>query len=296
VIAAPADFQLRSGITIEAARRALSQAFGGAGTDSPDADARLIVGHALSLDHTALAVQAGRKLTPAEIAAVNALAQRRLTREPVARILGCKEFWGLTFGLSPATLVPRPETETVVEAALALVGDKNAPLRIADLGTGSGCLLISLLHECKTAIGFGTDRSLSALACARENARRNGVEARSHFVACDFADALSGGFDCIVSNPPYIPVNEIEALAPEVRDFDPQLALDGGLDGLSAYRRIAADGPRLLKRGGMLVVELGAGQERAVTAIMAGSGLKAESAALPDLGGVPRALTLRVSP
>jgi release factor glutamine methyltransferase len=296
VIAKSADFQFAPGVTIETARRALSGAFRAAQIDSAEPDARILIGHALSLDRAALAAQHGRILKSAEIHALTRLVQRRLAHEPVARILGNKEFWGLTFALSPATLVPRPDTETVVEAALAAISDRKRALRICDLGTGSGCLLLALLHECKSALGYGTDRSVSALTCARENAHRNGLESRSHFIACDFADALAGTFDCVVSNPPYIPSGEIETLAPDVRDFDPHLALDGGPDGLSAYRRIAADVSRLLRPGAALVIELGAGQEEAVTAIMAANGLKADSAARRDLAGMPRALTLRLSP
>ncbi|HVX98336.1 MAG TPA: peptide chain release factor N(5)-glutamine methyltransferase [Pseudorhodoplanes sp.] len=287
---------LAPGITIEGARRRISLALRDRGVDSPDLDARLLVGHALGADHAALASAARRVLSGAEIAALLPLVQRRLAREPVARILGCKEFWGMTFALSPSTLVPRPETETVVEAALAAMGAPDRRPRIADLGTGSGCLLLALLRERPAATGFGTDRSLAALCTARDNARRHGLAARAHFVECDFADALRGPFDCIVSNPPYIPSNKIGTLAPEVRDFDPGLALDGGPDGLSAYRRIASDARRLLTADGALVLELGMGQEEAVTAIMAGGGLHAESPARRDLGGIARALTLRLSP
>src|SRR5208283_4516596 len=193
-----------------------------------------------------------------------------------------------------ATLVPRPETETVVEAALAAI-DSHGPRagvgQIADLGTGSGALLLALLTELPTATGIGTDTSLSALAVARDNARRLGLF-RAQFVACDMAAALGGPFDLIVSNPPYVASGAIAALAPEVRDFDPRQALDGGPDGLDFYRAIAATVPALLGPGGALVVELGAGQAEAVAALFSAAGL-VSSPSRPDLGGVPRALLAR---
>src|SRR5262249_34034525 len=160
-------------------------------------------------------------------------------REPVARILGRKEFWSLSFAIAPAVLVPRPETETLVEAALAVIGpEPGRRLRVADLGTGSGALLLALLHELRTADGVGADVSHAALDLARENAERLGLAGRAAFVACDFGAALAGGFDLVLSNPPYIAQTEWPRLDPEVRNHDPKLALDGGADGLAAHRRI----------------------------------------------------------
>ncbi len=280
--------------TVAEARSTLAARFRAAGFDAPELDARILVGHALGLDHAALAAAGVRTLDAGEQAAVAGLAARRLEREPVARIVGRKEFWSLPLRLDAATLVPRPETETVVEAALAAIdaqGPRAAVGRIADLGTGSGALLLALLTELPAAIGIGTDTSLGALAVARDNARRIGL-ARAQFVACDMAAALGGPFDLIVSNPPYIASAEIAALAPEVRDFDPRAALDGGPDGLDFYRAIAAAVPALLRPGGALVVELGAGQAAAVAALFSAAGL-APSPPHPDLGGVPRALLAR---
>lgn len=282
-------------LTIGMIRRRVAQAFRDEGLDSPDLDARLMVGHALGLDHAALASGAERILTAPEIEAISALAARRLAREPVARILGAKEFWGLEFGLSPATLVPRPDTETVVETALRALdaaGPRDRPLRLADLGTGSGALLLALLSELPNAAGIGTDLSIEALATARENATALGLAARAHFVACDFSAALRGPFDVVVSNPPYIASGDIETLQPEVRDHDPRLALDGGGEGLDAYRAIAADARRILDPDGLLVLELGAGQERAVTALLTDSGIAAVGAE-SDLSGHFRALLAR---
>ena len=185
---------LKAGTTIAAARRLLAQSFRERGLDTPELDARLLVAHALKLDHAALAAQDQRILTAGEADALAALAARRLAREPVARILGRKEFWGLELRLNAATLVPRPETETVIEAALAAIDRDRAPpaLRVADLGTGSGALLIALLSELPAAHGIGTDISLAALACARDNARALGCGGRTSFVACDYGAALAG--------------------------------------------------------------------------------------------------------
>ena len=292
----PASPLAHAATTVEAARRALAREFRRCGLDSPELDARLIVGHALGLEHAALAAQSRRSLAAAEADGVAALAARRLAREPAARIIGRKEFWGLPFALNGETLVPRPETETVVEAALAAIErfKPRAP-RIVDLGTGSGALLIALLCELPQASGVGTDISPAALDCARANAAALGIGARSSFIACDWGSALVGRFDLLVSNPPYIARGDIAALAPEVRAFDPRRALDGGPDGLDGYRAIAADARRLLAPGGALVVELGRGQLAAATALFAAVGL-APGAVRHDLSGIPRALTVRPQP
>jgi release factor glutamine methyltransferase len=285
---------LMTSISLEAARRQLTREFHRRSLDSPELDARLIVGHALGLDHAALAAQAHRKLTTEESAAIAALAARRIAREPVARILGGKEFWSLWFKLNAETLLPRPESEIVVEAALALISDeqrKSGNLRIADLGTGSGALLLALLSDLPNAHGIGTDINLTALDCARDNAAAFGMAARSAFVVCDYGTALQGSVDLVVSNPPYVARAEIAGLQPEVRDFDPRRALDGGADGLDAYRAIAADAARLLAADGRLVMELGRDQLDPVTAIFAGAGL-APASLRHDLSGKARALVL----
>jgi release factor glutamine methyltransferase len=277
--------------TIAGARRAWAQTFRAAGIETPELDARILVGHALGLDQTALLAASARALAAGEQAAIAALARRRLTREPIARIVNCKEFWSLEFAVAAATLVPRPETETIVEAALDAIdrsGARSRPLRIADLGTGSGAIALALVSELPNAFAVGTDTSAAALATARGNARRLRLN-RTHFVLCDMAAALRGPFDLIVSNPPYICSGDIAGLAPEVRDFDPRGALDGGADGLDFYRAIAAAAPALLALDGALVVELGAGQASAVAALFAAAGLAPEPPH-PDLNGVPRAL------
>jgi release factor glutamine methyltransferase len=284
------------GMTVAQARRTLTDIFRQAELDSPELDARLLVGHALGLDHTGLTIDSGRSLGGNAAHALTALAARRLEREPIARILGVKEFWGLPLRLNNATLVPRPETETVVEAALAAIdstGPRTRPLRIADLGTGSGALLIALLIELPNASGIGTDVSRDALAAARGNADRLGVTARAEFTVCDFGAGLTGSFDLVVSNPPYIASADIDALSPEVR-HDPRSALDGGADGLDCYRTIAGQAPGLLRPNGDLVVELGIGQEPAVATLFRAAGL-IPSPARPDLLGIPRALRARVA-
>jgi release factor glutamine methyltransferase len=229
-------------------------------------------------------------LTREETERIAALAQRRLAHEPVARIRGHCEFWSLDFQITKDVLQPRPETETVIEAALAHVRTlpEKSAIRLADLGTGSGIILISLLHELPQATGIGTDRSPAALEVAQENAHRLGVAKRAKFAISDYGSALSGGFHLVLSNPPYIRTNDISALSPEVRLHDPRLALDGGADGLAAYRAIAADARRLLLPAGAMIVEIGIGQEAAVSQLFANAGLRVVQPSYPDLAGIGR--------
>jgi release factor glutamine methyltransferase len=287
-----------AGLSVELARRRLARDFGEQNIEAPALDARIIVGHVLGLDHTALMAQSGRVLKPAEADAIAALAARRHAHEPIARMLGYKEFWGLPFKLNSDTLLPRPETETVIEAVLAaLDGERPSArvLRIVDLGTGSGALLLALLSELPNAFGVGTDISVTALGCAHDNAVALGLTARASFVACDYGAALNGPVDVLVSNPPYVAREEIADLQPEVRDYDPRLGLDGGPDGLDGYREVAAHARRLLAPSGVLAVELGRGQLGAVTAILAGAGL-ARPVSQHDLAGISRALVMRAAP
>ena len=290
--------QVEPGVSIVAVRRQLAHGFREGGIDTPELDARLLVGHALGLDHAALVTQSHRMLAGNETDAIAALAARRLAHEPVARILGRKEFWGLPFKLSADTLLPRPETETVVEAVLAMLeaeGRRSQALRIADLGTGTGVLLLALLSELPNASGIGTDISSVALECARDNAAAFGLSSRASFIACDYGAALNGPVDLLVSNPPYVARGDIAVLQPEVRDFDPRRALDGGPDGLDGYRAISSDARRLLAPNGILAVELGRGQLAAAMALFAAAGL-APGAAKHDLSGIFRALILRAVP
>lgn len=282
-----------AGLTVEAARRALATQFKAGSIDTPELDARLLIGAALKLDHTALAVQSARLITENEANVIGSFAQRRLSHEPVARILGHKEFWGLDLHLSDATLVPRPDTETIVAAALEIVrNDLGAekPLRIADIGTGSGAILLALLSELPAATGIGTDISTDALETAGINARQLGLSDRASFVQCDYASALSGPFDLIVSNPPYIRSADIAALDPDVRDHDPHLALDGGTDGLDAYRTITPQAAALLASGGALIFEVGHDHSAQVSALMRLAGLTLPYPPRADLGGIYRAV------
>ena len=283
-----------NGLSVDAARRNVAARFKSAGLDSPELDARLLIGAALILDHTALSIQASRIVMRGEADAIEKYVLRRIAREPVARILGAKEFWGLDLQVSSATLVPRPDTETVVSAALESLQSQNKLARdihIADIGTGSGAILLALLLECPTARGVGTDISADALSIASINAENLGLSERAAFVQSDYAAALSGPFDLIVSNPPYIPSEEIDKLGIDVRDHDPHLALDGGKDGLDAYRIIAPQGARLLLPGGALIVEVGHNQAADVGKIMDASGLIVQAPARTDLGGIHRVVT-----
>jgi len=288
-----------AGQAIETARRTLTALFRTNGIDSAELDARMLVGAALGLDLTGMIAAASRPLTSGESIRLEDFARRRLAGEPVARILGVKEFWGLPLQLSAATLVPRPDTETVVELALEMLRaapDPDHALRIVDIGTGSGAILLALLSELPDAHGFGTDISLAALRTATANAARLGFAPRAGFVACDYASALSGPFDLIVSNPPYIRSVEIAGLATEVRDHDPRPALDGGADGLDAYRALIPQAAKLLLSGGVVVVEVGHDQSGSVEGLMTAAGLTLQGPAKADLSGIRRAVGGRKSP
>ena len=237
------------------------------------------------------------KVPAAVVSDMRSLAARRVGREPMAYILGEREFWGLPFKVSPAVLVPRPDSETLIEAALALMPDRTKPLRIADLGLGSGCLLLTLLWEFPNASGVGLEVSPDALDVARANAGALGVADRAVLRAGDWrqpawAEGLGGPFDLLVSNPPYVEEAAIDGLMPEVARFEPRMALDGGPDGLAAYRKIAAAVPKLAKKGGRLLVEIGDGQAPEITGIFASAGVIVE-AMFKDLAGIQRVVSAK---
>ncbi len=287
------------GQTVDAARRTLTARFKSAPIDSAELDARVLIGAVLGLDLTGIIAAANRCLTSEEATRLEDFARRRLAGEPVARMLGSREFWGLPLKLSTATLVPRPDTETVVELALEM--QHAAPRadrrwRIADIGTGSGAILLALLSELADAYGVGTDISEEALQTAHGNAVDLGLAGRAGFVACDYAAALSGPFDLIVFNPPYIRSAEIAGLATEVRDHDPRAALDGGADGLDAYRALIPQAARLLAPEGALVVEVGQGQSSDIEGLMTAAGLMLPVPPKADLAGVRRAVAGRKLP
>jgi release factor glutamine methyltransferase len=246
-----------------------------------------LLAHALGTTPSALARDPAR---PVDAAAIQALVARRAAHEPIALILGKREFWSLDLAVSPATLIPRPDTETLIEAALASFAGRDPPRRVLDLGTGTGCLLLAALSEFPAAFGVGVDRSFPAVALAKRNAAMLDMSTRADFLCADWASALGGCFDLILSNPPYIPTSQLDGLMPEVARFEPWSALDGGPDGYSAYRRLIPDLARLLTPHGVAVLELGAGQAPMVTRLALDAGFA--SRLHHDLSGIARALVL----
>ena len=283
--------------SLGSAVRKLGRLFEEAGLGSPQLDARILVAEACGRDANRLILDRDAAVSADEAARIASFAARRLGGEPVSRILGRREFWGLSFKISPDTLDPRPETEVLVETVLSHAtahGLSQAPLRILDLGTGSGCILGALLSELPLARGTGLDRSEAALAVARDNLSRLGLRDRVSFLCGDWISAIGGGaFDVIVCNPPYIAPSEICQLGLEVRAHDPYLALDGGEDGLEAYRIIVPQAFAALRKGGLLVFEVGHRQSETVLDLMKHSAPApgfSEVRILPDLGGAGRAV------
>ena len=258
-----------------------------AGVENPRLEARLLLAHALNLPVAALLRDPKLAADPTPYAA---LISRRAAHEPLAYILGHREFWSLRFAVSPATLIPRPESETLIEAALAAFVRRAPPRSILDLGTGTGCLLLSALREFPDSFGVGIDRSPGAAALAAANASGLGLGDRAAFLCADWEAPVAGRFDLVLCNPPYIPTCEIGGLMPEVAGYEPASALDGGADGLSAYRHVLPLLPQLLQPDGVAVLELGIGQGPRVAALARESGLIAITR--PDLAGIPRALVL----
>ncbi len=250
--------------------RAIAATLRAAGIERPLDEARRLVASVAGLSAITVATEPGQALTPAAVAALADAARRRARREPLSRIVGWREFYGRPFRVSPATLDPRPDTETLIDAVLEIVdseGGRLHPLSILDVGTGTGCILLTLLAELPHARGLGIDIAPGAVATAADNADRLGLADRARFEVADGPSGVNGPFDLIVSNPPYIPSGDIAGLAPEVRDFDPQAALDGFDDGLGFYRgwigRLAELAP-----AGWIVLEVGAGQADAVARML----------------------------
>lgn len=284
--------------TVGDAVRHLTKSFKDAGLDTPELDARILVCEAACLPRSVLVATPEHRLTPDQTRRMSVFASRRLAREPVSRILGRREFYGLDLELGTITLDPRPDTETVVDAVLELA--RTAPalddLRLLDLGTGMGAILIALLCRLPRAIGVGTDIDDAALEVATRNARIHGVAARTRFLHSDWLKDVSGSFDIVVSNPPYIPSAQIAALEPEVARYDPRIALDGGADGLAAYRAITERAREALGHDGWLVLEVGAGQADAVFEICWSQGLEPCPLAphiWNDLAGRPRCVAVK---
>jgi len=266
-----------------------------AGTPDAATDARRLVAHALGIERETLLRDPDITPDAAAIARLTAFLARRVAHEPVARIVGTRDFYGLSLSLGPATLDPRPDTETVVTIArhIAQRMDRpdGQPLRLLDLGTGSGAIALALLTELETAEAVATDINADALAVARANADRLGLAGRIRFVVSNWLDRVDGRFDLIVANPPYIPTADISDLAPDVARWDPRAALDGGPDGLDAYRAILGAIGRVLAPGGWAVFEVGAGQADAVSALATAHGLAPVPTDWPllrDLGGIVR--------
>ncbi|WP_417670286.1 peptide chain release factor N(5)-glutamine methyltransferase [Roseibium sp.] len=268
--------------------REVRQKFREARIATPELDARVLIAGAMNIKPSDVLLRDADTVDADLRKRVDALTARRLEGVPVGRILGEREFWGLTFHLNEATLEPRPDTETLVETVLARC-DPGKALTIADIGTGTGAIAISLLRELPNATCVAVDVSERALQCASENAKRLGVGGRFFPVRADYASALSGGLDWIVSNPPYIRTEVVLGLEPEVRDHDPRLALDGGDDGLCAYRQLVAQGEAILRKGSRIALEIGFDQGEDVRDLLLGHGF-ANPEIIKDLGGNDRVL------
>lgn len=265
-----------------------------AGITGPRAEARMFLERATGLGRAVLLAHGDRPVAGDDAERFRGWIARRARREPAAYILGDAEFWGLRFIVGPGVLVPRPDSETLVGAAIHAFPARERPLRILDLGVGSGCLLLSLLHEFANARGLGIDVSERALGYARDNARQHGLDVRAELRVADWRDGVGGRFDIVLANPPYIGSAEIEHLEPEVALHDPRGALDGGVDGMGAYRALATLLPALVRPDGAAFLEIGLGQADAVSAIVRGGmgGILARR----DLAGIVRCLECRHHP
>lgn len=263
-----------------------------AGVPNARLDARLLLCHALGITYERLVADGDCEIALKERNKVRVLIARRAGREPVSHILGRREFWGMDFAVTSATLDPRPDSETLIEAVLKLYG-RTTPATILDLGTGTGCLLVALLKEFPEAEGVGGDISMPTIKVARQNIAAHRLEKRAQIVRSNWGGDISGVFDLIVSNPPYIPESDIASLEPEVREYEPHLALVGmDADGLGCYREILREMPRLLNAGGYIIFECGMGQAGALKRMMQKAGLK-EIELWKDLSGIDRCVSGR---
>lgn len=262
--------------------------------ETPRLDAILLLEQASGLNVDRIRLDPSIPLAPQTVAAFEALLLRRLAHEPVSKIIGFREFWSLTFRTSRDVLDPRPDSETLVAGVLAAIPDRHAALRLVDFGTGSGCLLLSLLHELPNATGLGIDVSPPALKIAQQNADALGLTERAAFRLGSWGKGIEERFDILISNPPYIESGVVPGLEPEVADYDPLLALDGGADGLDAYRALIPDMAHLAGKHAFAALEVGMGQDVAVSSLLADAGF-GSIAVLSDLGGIGRVVTGRKS-
>ncbi|MGH6892871.1 MAG: peptide chain release factor N(5)-glutamine methyltransferase [Dongiaceae bacterium] len=279
---------MRTSTLLNAAAARLAEA----GIDGAPREARLLLQAAADMPVATQVAFPEREIEPAALERFQELVERRCRREPMAHVLGRREFWSLTFKVTADTLDPRPDSETLVQAVLHHVGNRSAPLRLVDFGTGTGCLLLALLYELPNATGLGIDASAAALAVAGENAMALGLADRASFRRGDWGDGIARSFDVVISNPPYIPAGDIATLQPEVALHEPRLALDGGPDGLAAYRRLAPAAVRLLAPDGIVAFEIGLGQSEPIIAIGRAAGLRHIATAL-DPGAVQRCVLFR---
>lgn len=275
------------GEALRAARRRLTEA----GVDEAAHDAQRLLEHAFGLSHAQLIARDAEAASAGELTAYQGLIDRRAAREPLTQIIGRAGFWTLDLKVTRDVLSPRADSETIVQTALDSIYDRDAPLEILDIATGSGALALALLSELPQARAVATDLSAAALAVARENAMRTGLSDRIEFSETNWADGVEGAFDLIVSNPPYIPSDTLKTLDPEVKDYEPSLALDGGLDGLRCHHDVIAAAARLLKPSGVAVVEIGYDQGDAIAATVRSNGGLAE--VRQDAGRRDRAICFR---
>ena len=259
--------------------------------ESARLDARLLLAHTLNVSREYLTMHAHAALAPVELMAFRMLVDRRADREPMAQILGKREFWSLNFRVTSDTLDPRPDSETLIEAILAYVPKRDARLMVADFGTGTGCLLLSLLSEYPNAHGLGLDISHAALEVAEANACDLGLETRAHFHHSNWGHSVIGSYDIIVSNPPYIAEGDMAMLEPEVTEWEPKTALVAGADGLQAYIALMPDIKRMLSASGIAALELGMGQAEQVGEIARNNGLRVLEVR-SDLAGTPRCVVI----
>ncbi len=290
------DSVASGGLTLDRALAEAAQELGGAGIHEARHEARLLAAHVLGVTPDAILREPQSPFHREQAAGFKNCVAARAARRPLSQIIGRREFWSLSFRVTAETLDPRPDSETLIEAVLEMVTEREAPLRILDLGTGTGCLLLTLLSGLPNATGLGVDASAEALEVARGNGEALGMSGRlaerAQFLAGDWGAGLEEKFHVIVSNPPYIPSAEISRLEPEVARYEPRLALDGGEDGLVCYRALLVDAVRLLAPSGRLFLEVGVGQAQSVEGLCAGHGLTVTGTAR-DLAGIERCVVSR---